>query len=136
MGNTLLDKKSYKKFFIIKKKLYISCMKNNTMNKNVNYLINKKRTKAELEVLGKELNIAPPNVTYNRLCKYYMIEKLLKASPELQALKPIESKYIDHQTGEEHGYNPMFIHITKYNNQQVWMILQLVDEKNDYYGYE
>jgi len=34
MGNTLLDKKSYKKFFIINKKLYISAMNKNTNIKN------------------------------------------------------------------------------------------------------
>lgn len=102
------------------------------MNKNIKYLTDKKRTKAELEVFRKELNILVPNITYNRLCKYWMIDTLLKASPELQAEKPIESKYIDHQTGEEFGYNPMFWHIEKYNNQQIWMIFQLVDENNDY----
>ncbi len=102
------------------------------MNKNVEYLINKKRTKAELEVLRKELNIGNPIIPYNRFGKYHLISTALKSSSELQSVKPKQSRYIDENTGKEHFYNPMFWHLEKYNNQQIWMILQLVDEKNDY----
>lgn len=102
------------------------------MDKNIKYLIDKKRTKAELDAFMGELTIPTPNTTYRSLCKYWMLEKILKASSEIQAVKPMESKYIDHVTGEEHGYNPMHIYMQEFTNQQIWNIFQLLELDDEY----
>jgi len=102
------------------------------MDKNIKYLIDKKRTKADLDAFMVELTIPAPNTTYRSLCKYWMLEKILEASSEIQAIKPMESKYIDPQTGEEHGYNPMFCYMEEFNNQQIWNIFQLLELDDEY----
>ncbi len=98
------------------------------MNTDLKYLIDKKRTRAELDNLMGILNISEPNVTYRSLCKYYTLELILEAAPEVQAVKPFEPLIENGKIVEGHGYNHMFWHMEKFTNQQIWLIINRINE--------